>query len=41
MGARGGGVVLNVSSMVFLCSDEALFITGEALKVSGGHPLNF
>ena len=25
----------------FLCSDEASFITGETLKVSGGYPLNF
>ena len=30
-----------VSAMLFLCSDEASFITGEALKVSGGYPLNF
>jgi 3-oxoacyl-[acyl-carrier protein] reductase len=30
-----------VSTMLFLCSDEASFITGETLKVSGGYPLNF
>jgi 3-oxoacyl-[acyl-carrier protein] reductase len=27
--------------MLFLCSDDASFITGETLKVSGGYPLNF
>jgi 3-oxoacyl-[acyl-carrier protein] reductase len=30
-----------VSAMMFLCSEEAAFITGETLKVSGGYPLNF
>jgi NAD(P)-dependent dehydrogenase (short-subunit alcohol dehydrogenase family) len=30
-----------VSAMLYLCSDEASFITGETLKVSGGYPLNF
>lgn len=30
-----------VSAMLFLCSEEATFITGETLKVSGGYPLNF
>lgn len=30
-----------VSAMMFLCSDESSFITGETLKVSGGYPLNF
>ena len=30
-----------VSAMLYLCSDEASFITGEILKVSGGYPLNF
>jgi 3-oxoacyl-[acyl-carrier protein] reductase len=30
-----------VSAMLFLCSDEASFITGETVKVSGGYPLNF
>src|SRR6185503_8256824 len=30
-----------VSAMLFLCSDEASFITGETIKVSGGYPLNF
>jgi 3-oxoacyl-[acyl-carrier protein] reductase len=30
-----------VSAMLFLCSEEASFITGETLKVSGGYPLNF
>jgi 3-oxoacyl-[acyl-carrier protein] reductase len=29
-----------VSAMLFLCSEEASFITGETLKVSGGYPLN-
>ncbi len=29
-----------VSAMLFLCSDEASFITGETLKVSGGYPLS-
>ncbi|WP_424382550.1 hypothetical protein [Mycobacterium sp.] len=26
--------------MLYLCSDEASFITGETLKVSGGYPLD-
>jgi len=30
-----------VQAAVFLASDEASFITGETLKVSGGYPLNF
>ena len=30
-----------VATMLFLCSDQASFITGETLKVSGGYPLNF
>jgi 3-oxoacyl-[acyl-carrier protein] reductase len=30
-----------VSAMLFLCSEDASFITGETLKVSGGYPLNF
>ena len=30
-----------VSTMLFLCSDDASFITGETIKVSGGYPLNF
>ena len=29
-----------VTAMMFLCSDEASFITGETLRVSGGYPLN-
>ena len=29
-----------VSAMLFLCSDEASFVTGETLKVSGGYPLS-
>ncbi len=29
-----------VSAMLYLCSDEASFITGETLKVSGGFPLS-
>jgi 3-oxoacyl-[acyl-carrier protein] reductase len=28
-----------VSAMLYLCSDEASFITGETLKVGGGYPL--
>lgn len=28
-----------VSAMLFLCSKDASFITGETLKVTGGHPL--
>lgn len=27
-----------VSTMLFLCSDEASFITGETIRVSGGYP---
>lgn len=30
-----------VSAMMFLCSAEASFITGETVKVSGGYPLTF
>jgi len=30
-----------VSAMLFLCSSEASFITGETIKVSGGFPLSF
>ena len=30
-----------VSAMLFLCSSEGSFITGETIKVSGGFPLNF
>lgn len=29
-----------VSAMLYLCSDEASFITGETLKLSGGFPLS-
>jgi NAD(P)-dependent dehydrogenase (short-subunit alcohol dehydrogenase family) len=28
-----------VSAALYLCSDEASFITGETLRVSGGYPL--
>jgi NAD(P)-dependent dehydrogenase (short-subunit alcohol dehydrogenase family) len=28
-----------VKTMLFLCSDDASFITGETLRVTGGHPL--
>jgi 3-oxoacyl-[acyl-carrier protein] reductase len=38
---RAGRMDDVVSAMLFLCSDEASFITGETLKVSGGYPLNF
>ena len=30
-----------VAAMLLLCSDEAFFITGETIKVSGGYPLSF
>ena len=30
-----------VAATLFLCSDEASFITGETVKVSGGYPLTF
>jgi 3-oxoacyl-[acyl-carrier protein] reductase len=30
-----------VSAMLYLCSDDASFITGETLKLSGGYPLSF
>ncbi len=29
-----------VSAMLFLCSDDAGFVTGETVKVSGGYPLS-
>lgn len=29
-----------VAAMLYLCSDQASFITGETLKVSGGYPLS-
>ena len=35
---RGGEIQDIVSAMLFLCSDEASFITSETLKVSGGYP---
>jgi NAD(P)-dependent dehydrogenase (short-subunit alcohol dehydrogenase family) len=28
-----------VKAMLFLCSDEGSFVTGETIKVSGGYPL--
>jgi hypothetical protein len=28
-----------VKSMLYLCSDESSFMTGETLKVTGGFPL--
>jgi len=28
-----------VKAMLYLCSDEASFVTGETLRVTGGHPL--
>ena len=28
-----------VNAMLYLCSDEASFVTGETLRVTGGHPL--
>jgi 3-oxoacyl-[acyl-carrier protein] reductase len=36
---RTGAVSDIVSAMLFLCSPQASFITGETLKVSGGFPL--
>ncbi|PQM27725.1 short-chain dehydrogenase [Sphingopyxis lindanitolerans] len=36
---RTGRVDDIAEAMLFLCSDRASFITGETLKVSGGHPL--
>jgi 3-oxoacyl-[acyl-carrier protein] reductase len=36
---RTGEVQDIVSAMLYLCSDEASFITGETLKVAGGYPL--
>jgi NAD(P)-dependent dehydrogenase (short-subunit alcohol dehydrogenase family) len=38
---RLGEVQDIVSAVLFLCSAEASFITGETLKVSGGYPLGF
>jgi NAD(P)-dependent dehydrogenase (short-subunit alcohol dehydrogenase family) len=29
-----------VQAMLYLCSDESSFITGETLKVTGGFPLH-
>lgn len=29
-----------VAMLVYLCSDEAGFITGETIRVSGGYPLS-
>jgi NAD(P)-dependent dehydrogenase (short-subunit alcohol dehydrogenase family) len=37
--ARRGNMADVVSALLFLASDEASFITGETLKVSGGFPL--
>ncbi|MET0378244.1 MAG: SDR family oxidoreductase [Spongiibacteraceae bacterium] len=37
---RLGGMDDIVNAMLFLCSDEASFVTGETLKVSGGFPLS-
>jgi NAD(P)-dependent dehydrogenase (short-subunit alcohol dehydrogenase family) len=28
-----------VQAMLWLCSDESSFVTGETLKVTGGYPL--
>jgi NAD(P)-dependent dehydrogenase (short-subunit alcohol dehydrogenase family) len=28
-----------VDAMLYLCSDDASFVTGETLRVSGGYPL--
>lgn len=38
--ARLGTMNDIVSATLFLCSDEAGFITGETLRVSGGYPLS-
>lgn len=37
---RTGQVDDVVAGMLFLCSEEASFITGETLKISGGYPLS-
>jgi NAD(P)-dependent dehydrogenase (short-subunit alcohol dehydrogenase family) len=37
---RLGGMDDIVSATLFLCSDQASFITGETLRVSGGYPLS-
>jgi 3-oxoacyl-[acyl-carrier protein] reductase len=36
---RTGEVDDVVSAMLYLCSDQSSFVTGETLKVSGGYPL--
>lgn len=36
---RTGAVDDVVEAMLYFCSDRASFVTGETLKVSGGHPL--
>lgn len=36
---RTGEIEDIVAAMLFLCSEQAAFITGETLKVSGGYPL--
>ena len=36
---RAGTMADTVSLVLFLCSDDASFITGETVKVSGGYPL--
>ena len=38
---RTGTMADVTSTVLFLCSDDASFITGETLKVSGGYPLGF
>jgi 3-oxoacyl-[acyl-carrier protein] reductase len=38
---RTGTMADVVSTVRFLCSDDASFITGETFKVSGGYPLGF
>jgi 3-oxoacyl-[acyl-carrier protein] reductase len=36
---RPGSMDDVVSAMLFLCSDEASFVTGETVRVTGGYPL--
>jgi len=37
---RTGSMDDIVAAMLYLCSSEASFVTGETLRVSGGYPLS-